>query len=110
AEGIDTPEDLIGRIAERRVAVGATIGEKEVPGFERPPHVAARLPHILANYRRLVSAGAALVAGTDAGIAPVKPHDAVRYAVAQLGLFGVGPLDALRTVTSGAAAVCGLAD
>ena len=49
-----------------------------------------------------------MVAGTDAGIAPVKPHDVVRYAPAALRQLGLSPADALRAITSVAAGVCGL--
>jgi len=49
-----------------------------------------------------------MVAGTDAGIAPVKPHDVVRHAPAMLRQLGFGQAEALRTITSVAAAVCGL--
>jgi imidazolonepropionase-like amidohydrolase len=53
--------------------------------------------------------GVQVVAGTDAGIAPVKPHDVLRYAIPQLIDLGMTPADALITVTSVAARVCGLA-
>ena len=49
-----------------------------------------------------------MVAGTDAGIAPVKPHDVVRHAPAMLRQLGFGQAEALRAITSVAAAVCGL--
>ena len=67
-----------------------------------------RLPGIIANSRRMYEAGAAIVAGTDAGIAPIKPHDVVRYAPAMLGQLGFSPAEALRAITSDAAGVCGL--
>ena len=47
-------------------------------------------------------------AGTDAGIAPIKPPDVLRHAVAMLGMLGMTPAEALRASTSHAAAVCGL--
>jgi imidazolonepropionase-like amidohydrolase len=110
ADGVDAPAELISEIADRRIVVGATAGFVPVPGFAPPPAVLARLPHILANIRRLYEAGAPIVAGTDAGIGPVKPPDVVRHAVADLSTFGLTPAEALRAVTSGAAAVCRLAD
>ena len=79
-----------------------------VPGMEPPPAVRARLPLIVANMRRLYEAGALMVAGSDAGIGPVKPHDVVRYAPAMLHDIGIGPAEALRMVTSTAAGVIGL--
>jgi len=107
-DGVDAPAELIRLIADRRIVVGATIGMRPVPGLAPPPEVAARIPAIVANTRRLYEAGALIVAGTDAGIAPVKPHDVVRYAPAMLGQLGFGPAEALRAVTSVAARVCGL--
>jgi len=58
--------------------------------------------------RRLYEAGALIVAGTDAGIGPVKPHDVVRYAPAVLRGVGIGQAEVLRILTSVAAEVIGL--
>jgi imidazolonepropionase-like amidohydrolase len=107
-DGVDAPGELIRRIADRRIVVGATIGLVPVPGLAPPPEVAARIPGIMANFRRLHEAGALMVAGTDAGIGPVKPHDVVRYAPAMLRQLGFGQAEALRAITSVAAGVCGL--
>ena len=49
-----------------------------------------------------------MVAGTDAGISPAKPHDVVRHAPAMLYQLGLSPAEALRAITSSAAGVCGL--
>src|SRR6266496_3444905 len=95
-------------IAGRQIAVGATLGMVPVPGLAPPPAVAARLPGVIANMRRLREAGAMMVAGTDAGIGPVKPHDVLRYAPVMLRQLGFSPAEALRTITSVAAGVCGL--
>ncbi len=57
--------------------------------------------------RRFLS-GAVMVAGTDAGIGPVKPHDVVRHAPPVLRQLGFSPAEALRAITSVAAGVCGL--
>jgi len=107
-DGVDAPGRLIRLIADRRIVVGATVGLVPVPGMAPPPAVAARMPGIVANTRQLYEAGAPVVAGTDAGIAPVKPHDVVRYAPAMLRQLGFGQAEALRTITSVAAGVCGL--
>lgn len=108
--GIESPAQLIHEIADRRIIVGATLGLVPVPGMAPPPLLLARLPKIVENIRRLAEAGATLVAGTDAGIAPVKPHDVARYAIPQLVDVGFSRVEALRTLTSVAASVCGLAD
>ena len=79
-----------------------------VPGLEPPPVIRARIPFLMANMRRMYEAGALMVAGSDAGIAPVKPHDVVRHAPAMLRELGIGQAEALRMVTSAAAGVIGL--
>ena len=107
-DGVDAPAELIQLIADRRTVVGATVGMRPRPGLAPPPEILARMPGIIANTRRLYEAGALMVAGTDAGIAPVKPHDAVRYAPVMLRELGFGPAEALRAVTSVAAGVIGL--
>ena len=107
-DGVDAPGDMIRLIAARQVAVGATLGMVPVPGIAPPPAVAVRMPAMIANLRRLYESGAVMVAGTDAGIAPVKPHDVVRHAPAMLCQLGFSPAEALRAITSVAAGVCGL--
>jgi imidazolonepropionase-like amidohydrolase len=108
ADGVDDPGDLVGRIADSRVAVGVTSGTVPAPGAVPPPAVAMRISAIMANTRRLYEAGANLILGTDAGIGPPKPHDVLRFAVEQAALIDLPPLEALRLATSGAAAACGL--
>ncbi|MFN8079706.1 MAG: amidohydrolase family protein [Kineosporiaceae bacterium] len=111
AEGVDAPEHLMRAIADRGIAVGATVGLLPAPpGHTPPPAIMARLPQILAAMRHLAELGSVMVVGTDAGIAPVKPHDIVRTAVGQLADIGIGPLEALRITTSRAAQVLGLGE
>ena len=105
---VDAPAELIQLIADRRTVVGLTVGLVPIPGLEPPPVVRARLPLIVANMRRLYEAGALMVAGSDAGIAPIKPHDVVRHAPDQLREIGIGQAEALRMLTSVAAEVIGL--
>jgi imidazolonepropionase-like amidohydrolase len=107
-DSVDAPAELIQLIADRRTIVGLTVGMVQVPGLEPPPAVRARLPLIVANMRRMYEAGAQMVAGSDAGIAPIKPHDVVRRAPAQLREIGIGQAEALRMITSAAAGVIGL--
>jgi imidazolonepropionase-like amidohydrolase len=109
AVGVDTPEELLRAIADRRIVVGATVGMVPVPGLVPPAAVMSRLPKIIQNYRRLLELGAPFVAGTDAGIAPVKPHGVLACAPQVLRDLGMGPAESLRAVTSVAAGVCGLA-
>ena len=107
-DSVASPADLIQLIADRRTVVGLTVGMISVPGLEPPPVVRARIPLIMANMRRLYEAGALLVAGSDAGIGPSKPHDAVRHAPDMLREIGIGQAEALRMITSVAAEVIGL--
>jgi imidazolonepropionase-like amidohydrolase len=109
-DGVDAPAELIRLIADRRTVVGLTVGMlPPPPGLSPPKELLARLPGIVANSRRMHEAGAVMVAGSDAGIAPIKPHDVVRYAPAMLhGQLGLSPADTLRMVTSAAAEVIGL--
>ncbi len=105
----DAPDDVVADIARRRIAVGATAGFAPVAA-ELEPAAAQRLPAIIANMLRLLQAGAVIVAGTDAGVHPTKPHDVLRYGIAQLVLVGMPPLQALVAATAVGAQVCGLAD
>jgi imidazolonepropionase-like amidohydrolase len=109
ADGVDSPDDLMREIAARGIVVGATLGMiPPPPGVLPPPEIRLRMPAFQANSRRLVELGAHLVAGTDAGIAPIKPPDVLRYALPDLVGLGLRPADALRTLTAVAAEVVGL--
>ncbi|MEV4316087.1 amidohydrolase family protein [Actinocrispum sp. NPDC049592] len=109
ADGIDDRPDLIKEIAFRRIAVGATIGFVPGDGTPPPPAILARMAMFQQTSRRLYEAGAVIVAGTDAGIGPVKPHNVLPRATTDLLAMGMSPLDAVRTMTSVAADVVGLA-
>jgi imidazolonepropionase-like amidohydrolase len=109
-EGVDDPGDLVDRIAQQRIVVGATVGLVPVPGMMGPPEILKRIPSIVANTRRMQQAGVRVVAGSDAGIAPVKPHDVLRYVMPQLMDLGMSAAEVLRTITSVAADVLGLGD
>ena len=107
-DGVDAPAELIRLIAARGTVAGLTVGVLPTEGLTPFPAARARMPAILANFRRLHEAGAVMVGSSDAGIAPVKPHDVIRYAPAVLREVGFGPAEALRAVTSAPAEVIGL--
>jgi imidazolonepropionase-like amidohydrolase len=109
-DGVDDPGDLLDRIIEQGVIVGATFGIRQVEGLEPPPEILVRLAPMMANMARLCAGGARVVVGSDAGIAPVKPPDALRYALPMLAGLGMTPAASLRTVTSQAAASLALGD
>ncbi len=58
----------------------------------------------------MYAAGALIVVGTDAGIAPPKSHGVLPYGIEQLTQLGMSNADALRAGTAVAAVVCGLTD
>ena len=111
ADGVDEiPDDLLADIVERQVTLGMTLGFKPVADAVMPPAMAVRMPAFMANGRRFYESGALMIAGTDAGIAPPKPPDVVRWAVAQFAMVGMPAAEALRANTSVAAAACGVGD
>ena len=63
----------------------------------------------LEQVTRLQAAGVRLLAGTDAGIGPSKPHGVLPYGIADLVACGVPAVDALAAATGEAARACGLA-
>jgi imidazolonepropionase-like amidohydrolase len=111
ADGVDPiPDAVLTGLLSRDVTVSLTLGVVPVPGLALPPAIASRLPAILANNARLVDAGVRVIAGTDAGIGPIKPPDVVRHAVANFEQLGMSRAEALSTCTAKAAAALGLGD
>lgn len=108
ADGVDAPEVLIRAIAARRIAVGWTVGLDPGQRGTAPPQIASRMAALIANRRRLHESGALLVAGSDAGVSPAKPHDVLPYAPEDLAAVGLSPPEILRAMTSGAAQACRL--
>jgi imidazolonepropionase-like amidohydrolase len=108
---VTAPDELVAAIVRRRIAVGATVGLAPCPGpVTPPPHLAKVLPQLLASHARLIREGAVMVAGTDAGIGPIKPHGVLPYGLVQLTELGMSPAEALTAGTSTAAQVCGVGD
>jgi imidazolonepropionase-like amidohydrolase len=68
------------------------------------------MPALMANARRMVEAGVAMIAGTDAGIGPIKPPDVIRWAVPQFQQIGMTAAQALHACTARAADAIGLGD
>ena len=108
-EGVSLDEEVLGRLVDSGVTVSMTLGQ--VPGQPTRPRMAVLLPRILAGMARMRAAGVPLVCSSDAGIGPAKPHDVLPYS-AEVAVEAVGatPIEALRMVTSGAAAACGIDD
>jgi imidazolonepropionase-like amidohydrolase len=106
--GPEPNESLLARLASSGAVISATFGE--LPDYPRPPEFAAGWAILMPAFRRLHELGAAVVAGTDAGIVPEKSHGVLPYAVGDLIEIGMSPVEALRSLTVGAAAACGVAD
>jgi imidazolonepropionase-like amidohydrolase len=108
AVGVDAPGALIRAIAAQQIAVGWTVGRDPGQREAVPPQIASRMAALVANRRRLHESGAMLVAGSDAGVSPAKPHDVLRYAPEDLAAAGLSSAEILRAMTSRAAQACGL--
>ncbi|MFF3561679.1 amidohydrolase family protein [Streptomyces sp. NPDC002574] len=61
-----------------------------------------------AAYRALIRLGARFAVGSDAGTTSARPHNSLPSAPLELAALGASPLEALKAVTSQAAALCGL--
>ena len=108
--GIRADQAVIDRIAEQGIVVCPTLGIMPAPDLPPPPpEVAAWLEAIGEVVARMHEAGARVVAGTDAGIAPRKPHGVLPYAVREFATLGMSNADALASATSVAADACGVA-
>jgi imidazolonepropionase-like amidohydrolase len=109
ADGVDEiPGDVLAALVRQRVTIGMTLGQAPVPGAQPPPGMLARRPALLANAQRMRAAGVHMIPGTDAGIAPIKPPDTLRWAVGQFQALGMSAAEALHTCTARAATALGL--
>jgi imidazolonepropionase-like amidohydrolase len=109
ADGVDPiPDEVLTTLARQAVTVGMTFGNAPVPGATPPPGLVARMPALLANARRMREAGVNMIAGTDAGIAPMKPPDVIRWAIPQFQQLGMTAAEALHACTARAATALGL--
>jgi imidazolonepropionase-like amidohydrolase len=107
ADGVAADPATMAAIVDSGAVVSATVGA--VPrGGELPATVTDSLEVMIESWARLHRDGARIVPGTDAGIAPSKPHDVLPYGLAALSGLGMTNLEALRAATSVAAAACGL--
>jgi imidazolonepropionase-like amidohydrolase len=107
------PPELGAALAAAGIDVCPTVGK--LPGIDPPPNVQARLDAAGASHEaqvehagRLYAAGVRLVAGSDAGIGPGKPHGVLPHGLADLVAAGIPIVDALTAATGEAARVCGL--
>ncbi|WP_189697755.1 metal-dependent hydrolase family protein [Streptomyces chromofuscus] len=101
ADGLKADPALMEAIVESNTFASVMAGVK--PGV---PVDRAQYQTIMNVYGTLQKMGAKVVIGSDAGIAPVKPHDVLPHGVIDLVREGVTPLDALISATSLAAQLC----
>ncbi|WP_054047684.1 amidohydrolase family protein [Alloactinosynnema sp. L-07] len=109
-DGVAADARLVERIARRGVVVGTTVGK--LPGARAvSAATTGRRAGIDQVRAELYLAGARMSAGTDAGIAPDKPHDVLPYGIAHLvDVIGMRPHEALKAATVVAAEACGLSE
>jgi len=108
AHGVDAPEAVIRAIVRQRIAVGCTVGRDPAQVGTVMPQIASRMAALIETRRRLYESGAMLVAGSDAGVSPAKPHDVLPFAPGDLATAGMSPAEILWAMTSRAAQACGL--
>lgn len=109
ATGARARPEVVDALRRAEVVVSASLGFH--PDVPPPPHLAARIEAVMEVYRQVLASGVRFMCGSDAGIGPRKPHDALRYATSDLvNTLGVPPVAALRAVTSVPAEACGLGD
>ncbi|TQJ22045.1 imidazolonepropionase-like amidohydrolase [Micromonospora sp. A202] len=113
AAGAHVPDEVADRLAASGVAVCATLGTD--PAVVTPPEVvamAARAGLSAAALRdgaaTLHRAGVRLVAGSDAGLGPAKPHGILPETLVEYVACGIPAAAALAAATSVGAEVCGL--
>ncbi|MBM7791314.1 amidohydrolase family protein [Tenggerimyces flavus] len=111
--GIDVPNRLLERLAEQRIAVCPTLGKAD--GTEPPMPVRELLERNGITWElrqrlmaRMHEAGVRLIAGSDTGISPGKPHGLVAHAIGDYVAGGIPTEAALASATSVAAEACGL--
>jgi imidazolonepropionase-like amidohydrolase len=111
--GIHTPPTLVDALAARRIQVCPTFGR--LPGLPPSPQATEVMRRtgmtLQARFEQvgmLFAAGVPILAGSDAGIHPAKPHGVLAYSVAELVQSGLPVAAALAAATSAAADVCGL--
>jgi imidazolonepropionase-like amidohydrolase len=113
ASGMQTPPELVDRLAAAGTLVCPTIGL--VLGAEIPPHVQAVMERMgftpedrVAQTGVLYRGGVRLISGTDSGINGAKPHGMLAESLISLAAAGVPAGEVLASATSGAARDLGL--
>jgi len=108
-DGVATDVDTLVAMAARGTIASLTVGiaPSDVPP---PPQIAKRLPALMAQLATIRDLGVSVTIGSDAGMAPSKPHDVLPYGAAALVDVGYSPVQALTAVTVVAARSCDVED
>ncbi len=99
--------DVVGQMIDKGIFVNTT--GAVLPGLDPPPMIKARIEKFRVNVERMHTMGARIVCTSDAGVGPTKPHGVLPHGVVDATSVGFTNAEALASVTSVAAAVCGLA-
>ncbi|WP_433537857.1 amidohydrolase family protein [Micromonospora sp. CA-249363] len=113
AAGARVPDELADRLAASGPAVCATLGTD--PAVVTPPEVVAMAERaglsaaaLRAGAATLYGAGVRLVAGSDAGLGPAKPHGILPETLVEYVACGIPATAALTAATVVGAQVCGV--
>ena len=113
--GAHIDDELATALAAAGVAVCPTLGSD--PAVVVPPEMLAMAERagltqaiLQDGVARLFKAGARIVAGSDAGIGPAKPHGLLPRTLQEYVDSGLAAVDALAAATARAAVACGVAD
>lgn len=98
--------DVVRTMVDKGIFVTTT--GAVLPGLAPPPMIAARIEQFRINVQRMRSMGASVVCTSDAGVGPSKPHGVLPHGVVEAARIGFSNAEALATVTSVAAALCGM--
>ena len=101
-------EKLLDAIAAAGIPVSATLGR--LPGLDPPPLIKANYDTMISGARYLFAHGGTIVAGTDAGVGPPKPHNVLPHALDDLAAIGMTREQSLRALTSLSAQVIGVGE
>jgi imidazolonepropionase-like amidohydrolase len=113
--GAHVDDKLATALAASGVAVCPTLGSD--PAVVVPPEVLAMAERagltqavLQDGVARLFRAGVRIVAGSDAGIGPAKPHGVLPRTLEEYVASGMDPVSALAAATVQAAKACGVLD
>lgn len=98
--------DLLQRLAASGIGISFSLGSLDLD--DAPAFVKANLRTLVGAVIDLLALGARVCVGTDAGIAPPKPHDVLPTALRALTDEGLDAAVGLRAMTAVAAEVVGL--